>query len=172
MKKIFINIFINILILSSLPTLANEVDFTPQWSNIAPAEYSKDIQYIENNTFDKKHPCLSVVTAMTLVGVPVVVASRNRSEKIETNNYWYGRKNEFNEQINICKQMKNSDNKMACYNNVVQAEHSKTAQRQQLQMQQRANAINTYNSIQLQKSINNLNKPATYMKTGNFIYKY
>ena len=61
---------------------------------------------------------------------------------------------------------------MACYNNVVQAEHSKTAQRQQLQMQQRANAINTYNSIQLQNSINNLNKPATYMKTGNFIYKY
>ena len=49
MKKILLTF----LVLSCLPTLANEVDFTPQWSNIAPVEYSGDIQYIENNTFDK-----------------------------------------------------------------------------------------------------------------------
>lgn len=161
-----------LLFLSCSTSFASEIDFAPKWSNIAPAEYSKDIQYIENNTFDKKHPYWSVATAMTLVGVPVVVTSRNRSEKIETNNYWYNRKTEFDEQVAICKQMKNNDNKMACYNHLIQAEHNKTAQKQQLQMQQRANAINAYNGIQMQNAINNLNKPATYMRTGNFIYKY
>ena len=160
------------LILNSLTSFADEVDFAPQWSNIAPAEYSGNIQYIENDTFDKKHPYLSVATAATLVGVPIVVTSRNRSAQIETNNYWYRRKKEFDEQVKICKQMKNSDNKMACYNGIIQSEHLKTTQRQQLQMQQKANAINTYNGLQLQNSINNLNKPTTYMQMGNFIYKY
>ena len=62
-----------LLFLSCSTSFASEIDFAPKWSNIAPAEYSKDIQYIENNTFDKKHPYWSVATAMTLVGVPVVV---------------------------------------------------------------------------------------------------
>ena len=35
----------------------------------------------------------------------------------------------------------------------------------------KANAINAYNGMQLQNSINNLNKPATYTQIGNFIYK-
>ena len=169
MKKILIALLICSFCLS---VYADEVDFSPKWANIAPAEYSNDVQYIENNTFNKKHPVLAVFTAMARVGVPVGVVSKNKSEEIETNNYWYMRKNEFDEQVNFCKQMNNNDNKMACYNNLIQSEHSKTAQRQQLQLQQRANAINAYNGMQLQNSINNLNKPATYTQIGNFIYKY
>ena len=172
MKKV---LFI-LLFFTCLTSFANEIDFVPKWSNIAPAEYSNDIQYIENNTFNKKYPVLSVFTAMTLVGVPVFVVSKNKSEEIETNNYWYMRKNEFDEQVNFCKQMNNNDNKMACFNNLIQAEHFKTVQHEQMQLQQRANAINAYNGLQLQNSINNLNnsinRPATYMQTGNFIYKY
>ena len=113
MKKILIALLICSFCLS---VYADEVDFSPKWANIAPAEYSNDVQYIENNTFNKKHPVLSVFTAMTLVGVPVVVVSKNKSEEIETNNYWYMRKNEFDEQVNFCKQMNNNDTKMACYN--------------------------------------------------------
>ena len=51
MKKILIALLICSFCLS---VYADEVDFSPKWANIAPAEYSNDVQYIENNTFNKK----------------------------------------------------------------------------------------------------------------------
>lgn len=170
MKKIIILLLlIGINIQMSLASVPE-----PKWENIAPEGYA-NAEYQENTTFDNKHPYLSTLTAMTIVGLPVAITSRNRSEKIDTSNYWFKRKNEFDEQKEFCKAIKNQDSKMNCFNSLIQSEHNKTAQREQILLQQQAIRQNAYNAMQTRNAINsmnnNLNRQNNYSRNIN-IYSY
>ena len=166
MKNFFVII---LLIFMTIPVYANVENLSPKWEDFVISKYSGNLNYIENNTFYKKHPALATLSAMTLVGAPSTIISQQRSIKIEENNYWYKRKEQFDSEINMCKQMKENDNKINCYMAVSHNEQNKNAQREQLLLQKEQMARNTVQNYQLQNSIN---RPKTYYRSGNYIYSY
>ena len=112
---------------------------TPKWENVAPEKYAGQLEYKENNTFSYNHPYLEYFTCYTIIGIPFVLVSRNRSREIKKNNYWYKRQVEFNQQLAICEQMENQDNKLKCYMSLYQNEDQKTIAKDQSEQLQEIN---------------------------------
>lgn len=125
MKKILFTV-LAVLLISNI-TFAN----APKWENIAPNKYAGQLEYKENKTFSHNHPYLDSLTCLTIVGIPFVLVSRNRSYEINKNNYWYKRQVEFNQQLALCEQMENQDNKLKCYMFLYQNEQYKTIAKEQ-----------------------------------------
>ena len=146
MKKI-ICIF-SLLCLSNI-AIADEVDFAPTWSSVAPSEYSNDLQYVENTTFAKKHPVLNSMSAFTIVGIPFMLKSENKSQSIDENNYWYGRKTEFENQVLLCRQLTDINSKITCFQTIRQNEQTQTVNKQQNDLRKKSIKQNKifYNQI-------------------------
>ncbi|MBQ7126870.1 hypothetical protein IJO12_07275 [bacterium] len=141
MKKI---LFLLIILFSMNSVIAIESDITPNWNNVAPNKYAKDLQYIENNTFANKHPMLNSLSTMTIVGIPFAIKSKRNSTNIEENNYWYNRKQEFESQINLCKQLTDQNAKINCFSTVRQNEQTQTAQKKQADLQEKLIKTNSF----------------------------
>ncbi len=128
MKKIILLIC---LLLSNSAFALSEKD-VPTWKDIAPVQYSENLEYIKDETIHGTKPALNIFYGITVVGLPTAIYSYNKHKKIETNNYWYQRKLDFNKELNLCNAMKNNDNKMSCYLAVRHNEQMKTYQRESL----------------------------------------
>jgi len=145
-------------------------EYAPKWEKVAP-DYV-NVQYKKNETFAYNHPALNYLTAITIVGLPISMVSIYKSESINTNNYWYERKQQFDDEIKMCEQIKSNDNRINCYMTVSHNEQNKTMQREQLLLQEEQIRMNNYNARRTQNAINNANRPRTYYNTGNYMYSY
>lgn len=135
LKKIII--FLLCILISPLVYANTEDEMI--WNTIAPKQYQGELQYIEDNTFFNKHPFLSSFSCVTLVTIPFFFKSVEKSTEIDRNNYWYSRKQDFNNHISLCNNLSNKDEQTKCKISVLQNENGLTMQQKQLQAIQSLN---------------------------------
>lgn len=123
MKKLLIMLCMFCL---CLPCFAEDI---VEWSSIAPSEYI-NAEYIENDTFVNKHLLASTLSIFTIVGIPFVIKSSIKSNDINTNNYWYERRKNFEKEKAICMQIKDKDKQIESLIKLRQNEIQKNINRQ------------------------------------------
>ena len=148
------------VIIAVAPVLASEV---VEWNSIAPSEY-QNATYQKDDTMFKNHRGLAALSAATIVGLPATVISKNKSLKIEENNYWAQRRADFETQRDMCKLLKDDDKRTECFINLRASEIGKTQQRNYEQAQlnvqrQQAVILNNMNT-----GINNINSNLNYYR--------
>ena len=147
-------------------------DITPKWEDFSPQEYSSNLKYIKDDTFVAKHPFVTLLGYLTIIGIPFALVTTSRSNAIDTNNYWYQRKQDFEKELNLCKKIKNYDSRINAYMQLRHNEQAKTAHMESLLMQEQQIYATNNAAIQTQNAINNANRPKTYTQYGNTIYSY
>lgn len=116
----------------------------PKWEEFCPTAYL----YAEQQEDHYSIP-LNFLLAMSLVGLPVAIHNKNKSDNISNLNYWTARRYAFQEEVKTCQSDVN--NQSACFMQVRQLEQAKNAQLQNTQLMEEANRIQ--NSAALQQNI-------------------
>lgn len=141
----------------------------PQWNEFCPPEYVA-VNYKEKIKRNAVLKPLAVVGQIcTLNIIPIYWAMQKRDAKIIENNYWVQRKQQFNNEIEMCKQYSSNDSKLSCYMNVRQLEFNKTAQYENLmvaQEQMRLQRLQYVQQIQTNSNLNNINSNLNYRRYG------
>lgn len=105
----------------------------------------------------------------TLNIIPVYWAMEKRDAKIVENNYWTQRKQQFDNEIVMCKQYSSNDSQLSCYMNVRQLEFNKTAQYDNLMMakeQIRLQRLQYVQQVQTNSNLNHINNNLNYRRYG------
>lgn len=94
---------------------------------------------------------------------------QKRDAKIIENNYWAKRKQQFNNEIEMCKQYSSNDSQLSCYMSIRQLEFNKTAQYDNLMMAQeqlRVQKLQYIQQVQTNSNLNNINNNLNYRRYG------
>lgn len=179
MKKILL---LFLLLCTNSPVLADIQP--PQWSEFCNPRYI----HAEHQEYKKRNPIVKQLAYIgqicTLNIVPFYWNIITSDNKVWANNYWVERKEQFENEINMCKQSRDNDNSISCYMNIRQLELSKNAQLKNeaiAEENQRLQRIQLLQQIQMNNNIRNmnynLNAPRTYYVKSNgygnyYINKY
>lgn len=137
----------------------------PQWSEFCSQKY-ENAEYME---YKKHNPLIYPLAFVAQVGTLNIVPvfwniTIKEKDLVNANNYWVGRKKQFDNEIALCKENQQTDNKVSCYMNIRQIELNKTAQlqnlaisQQNLQMQKLQLIQNANRNYTLDDINNNLN---------------
>lgn len=153
MKKLLIIILIFVII---NPALAIETIQAPSWSEFCPEQFV-NAEYIDINV-KQKHQWKDMLYCglFGVVGLLFCSSFQNK-EKINTNNYWVSRRNEFESELSLCDNPKTD--KSLCYLQVRQLELTKNNQLEtQAMLKQQAysqSMTNFSHTMQLQNLQNN-----------------
>ena len=133
----------------------------PKWEEFAPDGYA-NVEYIE---YKGLNPALGMLLACSIVGSPIAFADLNKQSRVESNNYWYNRRKEFEQEINSCKNAANESELSYGYLSIRQNELSKNTDRKMSIMQAQQNYTATQQNVQrsnLQSQINNVQTQNTF----------
>lgn len=166
MKKIVI---LFVMFCFNFPAMA-EIQ-PPRWEEFCPREYV-NAEYIKDNT---PSSIVNLLLAYSIIGFPFALHNINKSSLIESNNYWYNRRIEFEQKLNSCKNITNESQLIYQYLSIKQDELSKNANRKMNIMQAQQNAIAIQQNIQrsnLQSQINNIQTQNTFNQIQNNLRSY
>lgn len=138
----------------------------PKWSEFAPSGYSK-VEYIKDDTLPN---WANVLLACSIVGSPIAIYNKNKYEQIESNNYWYSRRKEFEERLNSLQNITNENELAYEYLSIRQDELSKNANRKMSIMQNQQRYLATQQRIQNANSQDWTDQLTNYNNFKNFGY--
>lgn len=150
-------------------TQSAQAYFEPQWSEFCPVQYI-NAEYrnkIERNPVIK--PLAFVGQVCTLNIVPVYWTLQKRDAEVVENNYWVQRKQQFNNEIETCKQYNSNDNQLSCYMNIRQVEANKNAQYENVLIakeQMKIQRLRYMQQSQINTNLHNLNNNLNGIRYG------
>jgi len=163
-------LLLNLLMLTFLFQTAVYADVpSPQWLEFCPYKYqnAQNKQDIKYNPLIK--PTAFVAQVCTLNLVPFYWNIQKSEKEVVTNNYWVNRKLQFDNEISLCAQSENTDNKVMCYMNVRQIEQGKNAQFQNAQIAEenlKLQKLRTIQQIETNNNLYNINNSLNGMRYG------
>lgn len=137
----------------------------PQWNEFCPPEYLNAVQKVEI----KPNPFAQVLLCYSIIGIPFAVHKSHKYNDAMSNNYWYRRKMQFDNEIAMCKQYSSSDGQLSCYMNIRQLEFNKTAQYDNLMMAQeqlRVQRLQYMEQAQTNSNLHSINNNLNYRRYG------
>ena len=146
MKNI-LSFFLVLLTLSKGLCVFSIEDTCPKWEEFVPEKYLNANYDVAEIEFQQDKP-LIILSTISIVAAPYGYYRLIKGSVAKKNNYWYKRRLAFENEVATCNNVKNKDERYACYMEIRKMEETKNMHFEDLEMKR--NQINTINNYRMQ----------------------